>query len=253
MNDPRQTAFLNRVRNALNPPPRRPDIFAADSPETVEERLRKIQSRTPEDYRELLDRLKEAAAPINLRVVECKDADTVSKALAELVREKDPEWGTEKRVAAWDHPLIRSLDLPEALAGQNVPFTFTQPVDPSDGAEQRSQIRRQVEDAYIGITAADFCVVASATLAMKTRPGHARSVSLVPSIHVAVIEISRLLADLGELYTLLNHDPEHRAEGLTNCMTFISGPSKTADIEFTMVHGAHGPREVHLLVITQCP
>jgi L-lactate dehydrogenase complex protein LldG len=32
-------------------------------------------------------------------------------------------------------------------------------------------------------------------------------------------------------------------------MSFISGPSKTADIEATMVHGAHGPREVHLIVI----
>jgi L-lactate dehydrogenase complex protein LldG len=38
---------------------------------------------------------------------------------------------------------------------------------------------------------------------------------------------------------------------LTNCLTLISGPSKTADIELTMVHGAHGPREVYLYVITQ--
>jgi len=38
--------------------------------------------------------------------------------------------------------------------------------------------------------------------------------------------------------------------GLTNCLTLISGPSKTADIELTMVHGAHGPREVYLYVIT---
>jgi L-lactate dehydrogenase complex protein LldG len=84
---------------------------------------------------------------------------------------------------------------------------------------------------------------------MRTRPGQARTVSLLPSIHVAVIELNQIVADLKELYALLKWDPRARSEGLTNCMTFISGPSKTADIEATMVHGAHGPREVVVYVI----
>ena len=85
---------------------------------------------------------------------------------------------------------------------------------------------------------------------MRTRAGQARSVSLVPAIHIAVIELNQIIADLKELYALLKWDPKAKKEGLTNCMTFISGPSKTADIEATMVHGAHGPREVHVFVIT---
>jgi L-lactate dehydrogenase complex protein LldG len=89
----------------------------------------------------------------------------------------------------------------------------------------------------------------AAALVMRTRPGQARSVSLVPSIHVAVIQMDQVIADLKELYALLKWDPEYNNEGLTNCMTFISGPSKTADIEATMVHGAHGPREVYIFVI----
>jgi L-lactate dehydrogenase complex protein LldG len=84
---------------------------------------------------------------------------------------------------------------------------------------------------------------------MRTRAGQARSVSLVPAIHIAVIELNQIIADLKELYALLKWDPQAKKEGLTNCMTFISGPSKTADIEATMVHGAHGPREVHVFVI----
>ena len=69
------------------------------------------------------------------------------------------------------------------------------------------------------------------------------------TIHVAVIELEQIIADLQELYVLLKKDPGEKADGLTNCMTFITGPSKTADIELTMIHGAHGPRELYLYVI----
>ncbi len=85
---------------------------------------------------------------------------------------------------------------------------------------------------------------------MKTLPGQARATSLVPSIHIAVIRLDQIITNLKELYTLLKQEPDFNRKGLTNCLTFISGPSKTADIEAVMVHGAHGPREVYLLVIT---
>jgi L-lactate dehydrogenase complex protein LldG len=111
-------------------------------------------------------------------------------------------------------------------------------------------LRQDIIDSYIGITSADFCMADSATLVMRTRPGQARSVSLVPAIHIAVVELNRIIADLKELYALLKWDPQESKDGVTNCMTFISGPSKTADIEATMVDGAHGPREVHIIVIT---
>jgi L-lactate dehydrogenase complex protein LldG len=96
----------------------------------------------------------------------------------------------------------------------------------------------------------DFCLAENATLVLKTRPSQARAVSLVPSIHVAVIRLDQLLSNLGELNAALMRDPGQRPEGLTNCMTLITGPSKTADIELVMVHGAHGPRELHIYVIT---
>jgi L-lactate dehydrogenase complex protein LldG len=102
----------------------------------------------------------------------------------------------------------------------------------------------------MGITSADYCLAETATLVMRTRPGQARSASLVPDIHIAVITTQQLIANLKELYTLLNRDTGRKSETLTRCMTFITGPSKTADIEGIMVHGAHGPRELYLYVLT---
>ncbi len=216
--------------------------------------LEKIHKRSNDDRKKLLNLLIERGKPLNLKVTPKKDARSVSQAIKELVQEKNPEWGSQKSVAAWKHPLIQKLGLPEILADEKVPVHYTALTAHETNSltieADQAKIRRQVIDSYIGVTSADYCVASTATLIMKARPGQARSVSLVPSIHVAVIELKQVISDLKELYSLLNQDPREKVEGLSNCMTCITGPSKTADIELYMVHGAHGPRELHLFVIT---
>jgi len=101
-----------------------------------------------------------------------------------------------------------------------------------------------------GVTAADFCLADTATIVLRNRPGQPRTVALVPSIHVAVVTLDQLITDMKELFALLQWDEGLRQEGLTRYMSFISGPSKTGDIEAIMVHGAHGPKEVRLYVVT---
>ena len=249
MSSANQEEFISRIKSALgkaSAESRQPaNLFGREMPAETRAILERIKTRTAEERRRLLEILMEAAEPINLKVTPAEDAASVATAVAELVRDKDPEWGDPKSVAAWRHPLIESLNLPDALSEQGVPVVFSE----VDGTG-REALRRRVIDSYIGITSADFCMADAATLVMRTRPGQARTVSLLPSIHIAVIELDRIIADLKELYALIKWDPHFSKEGVTNCMTFISGPSKTADIEATMVHGAHGPREVHIFVIT---
>jgi L-lactate dehydrogenase complex protein LldG len=249
MNTASQEEFIHKIKIALGKPiaesQRNVDFFKSDMSDETRGILERIKNRTPEERKKLLATLIEAAGPINLKVISCEDINSVTAAIADLVRDKDPEWGAKKSVVAWQHPLIENLNLPEALSPQDVTVFFTDLKETESG-----NLRQHVIDSYIGITAADFCMADSATMVMRTRPGQARSVSLVPSIHVAVIELNQIIADLKELYALLKWDPQESKEGLTNCMTFISGPSKTADIEATMVHGAHGPRQVHVYVIT---
>ena len=243
-----QAEFIHKIKKALgrqeHDPDLKLDLFADKLSDETRAVLARIKERSAAERQKLLDTLIEAAKPINLKVTACQDSHSVATTLADLVREKAPEWGGKKSVVAWKHPLVESLNLPEALAEQGVPVFFAD-LQKADA----ENLRRRIIDSYIGITSADFCLADTATLVMRTRPGQARSVSLVPSIHVAVIELNRVIADLKELYALLKWDPQQSKEGLTNCMTFISGPSKTADIEATMVLGAHGPREVHVFVI----
>jgi len=249
MSQASQEEFINRIKMALGKPmapsQRNDDLFKSVMSDETRTILERLNNRTPAERKKLLATLIEAAGPINLKVISCEDVNSVTAAIVDLVRDKDPEWGHKKSVVAWQHPLIENLNLPAALSQQDVDVFFTDLKE-----TQGENLRRQVIDSYIGITAADFCLADTATLVMRTRAGQARSVSLVPAIHIAVIELNQIIADLKELYALLKWDPQAKEEGLTNCMTFISGPSKTADIEATMVHGAHGPREVHVFVLT---
>ena len=258
MDNSEQHAFIGKIRSALGKSPGDlhvdADLCTSRFTDETKALLDRIKNRSRTERQQLLDRFIEMAAPINLNVIVLKDEKSVTTALVDLVRKKDPEWGDQKSIVTWGHPLIERLGLADALATENIPVYVSDLNDrPSEGltaAEIRDRLRKQVIDSYIGITAADFCMADTATLVIKTRPGQARSVSLVPSIHIGVIYLDQLIWDLKELYALLSFDPEVSKEGLTNCMTFISGPSKTADVEATMVHGAHGPREVYVYVIS---
>jgi L-lactate dehydrogenase complex protein LldG len=259
MDNSGKEAFIGKIRSALGrlPPDLRDQKELCTSRLTDETRaiLGRINNRSEFEKQQLLDRLIEMAAPINLNVVVLKDVESVTTAIVDLICDKDPEWGNQKSIVVWQHPLIERLNLQKALAGKKIPVYVTDlnglRLEKFTESEKRNRLREQIIDAYMGITSADICMADTASLVMRTRPGQARSVSLVPSIHVAIIYFDQIIWDLKELYALLSFDPDMRKEGLTNCMTFISGPSKTADVEATMVHGAHGPREVYIYVVKE--
>lgn len=100
-------------------------------------------------------------------------------------------------------------------------------------------------DDAIGVTGA-FCALAeTGTLMMASGPDSPATVSLLPETHVAVVPVGRILAVMEDGWDLA------RAEfgQLPRAVNFISGPSRTADIEQTIVLGAHGPYRVHIVVV----
>ncbi len=249
---------MRRIRTALGHEPdvarEAGELFAVGPSDEERQLLERIRRRGPAERQALFDRLVEAGKPINLTVTAFPDTAATTAAIGQLAAEKYPEWGGAKNIVAWRHPLIDRLDLPGALSQLQVPVNLTSPIpaeaDPLSDRAERERQRADIIASYIGVTSADFCLADTATLVLRNRLGQPRSVALVPSIHIAVIQLEQILADMKELFALLRWDDRYRQEGLSNYMSFISGPSKTADIEATMVHGAHGPREVHLFVIT---
>ncbi len=253
-----ETIFLKRVRSALRRKPAKPhafrDIFG--NPEMATRRHANLSGiQDADEQADLLEILMAEGRRVNLNVRIFADILKTAEAITHLILQQESEQDGSKSVVAWDHPLLRQLALeslltPAGIPVHHAPLNLTpnsNRQDASTAAPLKTRFRKQTAQALFGITSADYCIAETATLVMKTRPGQARAVSLLPPVHIAVIHKDQVIPDLGTLYTHLDSDTH--AEGLTNCLTFITGPSRTRDIEGVMVFGAHGPREVHLFVI----
>jgi L-lactate dehydrogenase complex protein LldG len=106
-------------------------------------------------------------------------------------------------------------------------------------------IRPAVDADSVGVTGC-FCAIAeTGTLLLLSGPDTPASVSLLPETHIAVVRAERIVATMEDAFALL------RAErgDLPRSLNMISGPSRTGDIEQTIVLGAHGPCRVHIILI----
>ena len=104
---------------------------------------------------------------------------------------------------------------------------------------------RGAEDSdRVGISSC-FCAIAeTGTLMLLSGPDAPATVSLLPETHIALIPVSRIVATMEDAFFLLRNE----RGALPRAVNFISGPSRTGDIEQTIVLGAHGPCRVHLIL-----
>jgi L-lactate dehydrogenase complex protein LldG len=244
MNNEQQ--FLDRIRKALgrDQAPDEATLFSSRPEGELEELLRRAD-RDRAGRLELLEELRQSAVPLNLNVHTAENLEEAGRRIANLALVSETEWGGDKHILMHDDPVLHGLKLPELLAGDPVAVDVAAFEPGEDELAGKQRLRGIAERAYIGLTGADWCAADCAAIALLTGPGHGRAVSLVPSILISVVTLDRMVADLSEGYAQL----EARGE-LPASVSFISGPSKTADIEGQLVHGAHGPREMHLFVIT---
>lgn len=108
----------------------------------------------------------------------------------------------------------------------------------------RDALRAFCATCSYGISSADYALSDTGSLVMIASPAEARLISLLPPAHIAVVPASKLLTGLDELYSILPKPAEQ-----TSSMVFITGPSRTADIEQILVRGVHGPGEIHVVIV----
>ena len=95
----------------------------------------------------------------------------------------------------------------------------------------------------VGITTTQAAIAETGTLVLDSSRERNRLVSLVPPVHIAIVDASSIFQTLGEALAFIHQDGTP-----SPAVTFITGPSRTADIELTLTIGVHGPQELYVIV-----
>ena len=143
---------------------------------------------------------------------------------------------------------VDALDLPPALAAQKSHAGVCWP-EFADldwaGAGLAVESRPTSGDDRLGITGA-FCAIAeTGTLVVLAGADTPTATTLLPDTHIAVVRADRIVSGMEEAFALIRRE----RGGPPRAVNLISGPSRTGDIEQTIVLGAHGPYRVHVLVL----
>lgn len=131
-----------------------------------------------------------------------------------------------------DSPYLRAVF---AAGEEPLPFEFlTAP----------SQTEMFAADA--GISSAQWAIAESGTLVLESSQERNRLASLIPPIHVALVPTARLCGTLGEVLAKIHESGEAME---SRAVTFVTGPSRTADIEQMLVMGVHGPQRLFVILV----
>ena len=143
-----------------------------------------------------------------------------------------------RSAVCWKHELLARLGLRQLLAGPGVAMHDYDSLANSPPVAQR----RLLLACDVGITSCDCAIAETGTLMVLARPSQERVTSLLPPMHIALVERKQIVPDLIDAFDLLKPT-------LPSNTTFITGPSKTGDIELQLTTGVHGPGKWRVIVI----
>jgi L-lactate dehydrogenase complex protein LldG len=144
------------------------------------------------------------------------------------------------QIIAWDDASLGIPWLRRGLmeSGINIASSELSPED-----EARKTRLAEMDPIVVGLTGAQGGLADTGSIALISGPGRGRLASLLPPVHIALLPQSRLYPSLP---AFLESHPNVTEAGSN--LVFITGPSRTGDIEMTLTMGVHGPGEVHVII-----
>ena len=114
----------------------------------------------------------------------------------------------------------------------------------------RERLRQSFIDADVGISGANIAIADSGTLVIVTNEGNGRLVTTLPPVHIAVLGIEKIVPTMEDATAILQVLPRSgTGQKITSYVSFMTGPSRSADIELTLTIGVHGPKEQHIVLL----
>jgi L-lactate dehydrogenase complex protein LldG len=164
---------------------------------------------------------------------------------------------TANSVVLSRNPLLGELNLALLLRGWGKGITvwpdFGARDNPALGEVFQREFAKASFAARVGITGVEFALAETGSLVVTSRTEGAQLASLAPPVHIALYRRSQLVASLEEVLGRLPVAGGVEEAATGRSVVFITGTSRTADIEQILIRGVHGPGEVHaILVEAEC-
>ena len=130
-------------------------------------------------------------------------------------------------------------------------FGYELPPDPVELVKvARERLRQSFIDADIGISGANVAIAESGTLVIVSNEGNGRLVTTLPPLHIALLGVEKIVPTLDDATAILKVLPRSgTGQKITSYVSFVTGPSRSADIELTLTVGVHGPKELHIVLL----
>ena len=137
------------------------------------------------------------------------------------------------------------------LTKENAAEVFgTEPTVEAIQSHARASLRKKFIEASVGISGANMAIAETGTLVLVTNEGNADLTTTLPPVHIALFGIDKLVASLDDAVAVLRMLPRSgTGQIITSYVNWITGPSRSADIEQSLTIGVHGPRELHCVIL----
>ena len=240
--------MLTRIRASLGRP------ATASAPRE----LPPFRSLTPAgDVERLSAEFSDEVVKVGGQVARVHSPDEVGKYIGGLLRSS-----VDAPVAVSDGQLIQELCVGQWLLSRNTrvlpcleAFSASgqrdlepQPMHKSAGeVTSIEQYKRDLLECGVGVTSADYALADTGTVVLISGGEQHRLISLLPPVHVCLLDPSRIFPSLTQLLAHISKDFYSRKRP-PQALTCITGPSRTADIEHTITMGVHGPKSLHVLL-----
>lgn len=241
-----RTTFLARVKEALRVAAP-PDDGAARRVAEYRFQVDAMRQRVASQWGELWARFAKELEAVGGQGHRAADAGEAAATIATLASRRGA-----KKIVTWDLAAIGFGAVADRLRGEGFDVQNASPPR-AEVAEPavRARLRAALAEADLGITGADCAVAETGSLLLISGEGRGRLVSLLPRVHVALVRPESLVPAMRDLGALLEVEHREGRAADASCLNFITGPSRSADIEFVLARGVHGPGEIHVILVTE--
>jgi L-lactate dehydrogenase complex protein LldG len=228
--------MLDRVRKALA----RPESGSIAPPLPPVDLAGVMPSLSPEDYLDKFEAEWEKVSGVAYRVTSMNELESVFQKILVLAE--------TQAIALSRNPILKELQIVERLASLNK-FATSWTGGVTEGTHSLSDFNKASFAAGAGITGVDFVLAESGTLVLSSATEGVQVASLAPPIHIALFRRHQIVGSLDEVLAKIPISSSQDRPSANRSVVFITGTSRTADIEQILIKGVHGPREVHAILV----